>query len=209
MDDRHPMIWRRCGRLRVRRLRRADRLAVAALADGSARAAHSLEAGGDRSLEALVGDAPELQLVIELDSALIGAALGRRAGPPPEAPAQPWEPLGAAGEVEADDRRHLRGCGLFWRPELSAAHVERVFDLARKGLVQQFGLESVYAFAPLTGYERREGVMSLPAYLQQVHAGSMRDEPLATFLDAGYLLRGFERVGEEARALVVWRNRAR
>lgn len=208
------MRWERSGRIGLRSLTRADLAGLESALLGPSGGIEEFEEPDFDRLERLLKHAPTLQRAIEYDGVLIGAALAiptRKVAPQV---AHPWShsPTLTSPKVPPlePDGDYLWGCGLFWRAKLEAAQRTDLIAVARKGLVQEFGYEAISTRVPLADYERESEAMSPEAYLQQVHAGSLRDEPLSTWLDHDFLLQGWARRDHGALvAGVRWDNRVR
>lgn len=174
----------------------------------------ALEQPDPARIDRLLERAPSLQRAIECDGVLVGAALAIPTHKVAPQVAHPWShsptlasegtpPIQTSGD-------HLWGCGLFWRAKLDAVQRTDLIAVARKGLVQEFGYEAIATRVPLTRFERAGEGMSPVAYLQQIHAGSMRDEPLSTWLDHGFSLEGYARLDDGGVVVAVrWDNRVR
>lgn len=200
--------WISSRTVRLRRLAPADAAGLRWLQAGGGDRLTRLEAPRDademRDLSQAFADG---QMAIERAHTLIGAALCRRSRRQPAPVAQPWDAIEHNGAP--CDVAWLIGRGLWWRGQLDAADIGRLLAVARKGLVQEYGLAGCRTRIVARGYGRWRHAMAPAAYLQQVHAGGLVDAALTPWLTQGFVMRGFEAAEAGPAVVMVWKNRAR
>lgn len=220
--------WQRHGRLRLRPLTRADlaSLAGAGMGRSSART-QTLETWPKAAIvEALIRHSPDLQVAVELDQRVVGGLLACPQLTAPKPVMQPWTLRDSAtlpgdglsdlrgglmGDEIGASAQALRGVGAVWLGGGDGPQVQEALRLGRPLMVQQGGCEATFSVVRAAGWQgstKWGGRLSAQAYLQQVHARSIEDVRLGAYLDAGYMMRGYWRVGEAIEVLMRWAYRA-
>jgi hypothetical protein len=196
--------------LRLRPLTRADLPGLESLLER--RLTRQVEAlASPEILAALIDSTPQAQVLVELDQEIVGALVAAQTAWRPQTVVQPWDRLvGEAPGLEFEPADALlRGCGAFWREDLSAEVIAEVLTVGRKAVVQQLGLDGVASVVEVAGWSKWRSQMGPEAYLQQVHAGGFGDSAVRLLLENGWVMRGFWERGESLEVVMWWGNRVR
>lgn len=218
------VLWRRSGRLRLRRLARADLGALACSTRTSPGTLQIVECWPEREVaQALIRQFPDLQVAVELDQCVVGALLAYWQRCPGAGVVQPWSRRDSSelwrkvpdDFSQAELSRHtdtsklaVRGAGAVWPGRFSASQCRKILQLGRQLLVQQRGCASTLSVVRAAGWEQWRPRLSAQVYLQQVHARAIDDVRLSSYLDAGYVMRGYWAVGEAIDVAMRWGYRA-
>lgn len=210
MNQLAPVQFVSIGRLRLRRLARADLPALAWLGErADLRGLEPLAPPED--LAQLIASCPWGQFAVERDHRLIGALAASPIGRSPGMAPHPWQRLDEPPlDLQCvEDGAILMGAGAIWLDNLARDEIIRALTVGRQAVVQQRGLDESISIVRAPSWARWRDQMSPQAFVQQVHAGGISDQTLGPFLAAGWVMRGFWQVEERLEVLLRWRNRRR